>query len=45
LFLDDERAIVKALSSYCSGLNIKDTLLKICEGRSLLIPTLHLLYQ
>ena len=45
LFLDDERAIVKALSNYCSGLNIKDTLITICEGRSLLVTTLHLLYQ
>ena len=45
LVLEDERAIVKALSSYCSGLNLKDTLVKISEGRSGMVQALHLLYQ
>jgi hypothetical protein len=45
LVLDDERAIVKVLSGYCSGSTIKDTLIKVSEGRTGFIHALHLLYQ
>lgn len=43
--LEDERAVVKVLSSYCSGMPLSEALTKIGEPRIGVVQALHLLYQ
>lgn len=45
MVLEDEKAVVKCLSLYCSGSTLGEALGKAGEGRGHILGALHLLYQ